>query len=129
VSQEEVVEVAAATEELSVEEVSEVAAKQEEAGETEVAAEVETSPETEAAPEEDAAATEEAPEEVSAEEVSADEECAAAGPRPSPPVCDVRPSARKVGPAPRLHLGWRDRGLHRPAGSCDSSTPRAEDVP
>ena len=63
-SQEEVVEVAAATEELSVEEVSEVAAKQEEAGETEVAAEVETSPETEAAPEEDAAATEEAPEEV-----------------------------------------------------------------
>ena len=63
-SQEEVVEVAAATEELSVEEVSEVAAKQEEAGETEVVAEVETSPETEAAPEEEAAATEEAPEEV-----------------------------------------------------------------
>ena len=54
-------EVAAATEELSVEEVSEVAAKQEE---TEAVAEVETSPETEAAPEEDAAATEEAPEEV-----------------------------------------------------------------
>ena len=56
-------EVAAATEELSVEEVSEVAevaAKQEE---TEAVAEVETSPETEAAPEEEAA-TEEAAEEV-----------------------------------------------------------------
>ena len=75
-SQEEVFEVAAATEELSVEEVAvvaevaEVAANTEQAGETEVAAEVETSPETEAAPEteatpeEDAAATEEAAEEV-----------------------------------------------------------------
>ena len=51
-------EVAAATEELSVEEVSEVAevaAKQEE---TEAVAEVETSPETEAAPEAEEAAEE-----------------------------------------------------------------------
>ena len=55
-------EVAAATEELSVEEVSEVAAKQEE---TEAVAEVETSPDTEAAHEEEAAAaTEESAEEV-----------------------------------------------------------------
>ena len=59
-------EVAAATEELSVEEVSEVAAKQEESAEIEAVAEVETSPETEAAPEEEAAATEEAAEEVTA---------------------------------------------------------------
>ena len=61
------VEVTAATEELSVEEVGEVVAKQEEqeeAAETEATTEVETSPETEAAPEEEAAATEETAEEV-----------------------------------------------------------------
>ena len=59
-------EVTAATEELSVEEVGEVVAKQEEqeeAAETEATTEVETSPETEAAPEE-AAATEDTAEEV-----------------------------------------------------------------
>ena len=60
-------EVAAATEELSVEEVGEVVAKQEEqeeAAETEATTEVESSPETEAAPKEEAAATEETAEEV-----------------------------------------------------------------
>ena len=56
-------EVAAATEELSVEEVSEVAEVAAKEEETEAVVEVETSPETEAAPEEEAA-TEEAAEEV-----------------------------------------------------------------
>merc|ERR1712177_125110 len=73
VSQEEVVEVAAATEELSVEEVSEVASKEEEAAD---ATEVETSPETVAAPEVEVAATEEVAEQV-AEEVASEEENAA----------------------------------------------------